>query len=412
MKSLNDSEDFLKMKKIIVFIYALALTAAAPGQQVADNIMKARALCSAEKPEQAVKVLTDAIGLEKDSRLYLERAFARKQLRDFSGAIGDLNEANNLSPESGEFGLAEIYALKGDAATSLYHLELSMNSPSRRSEKEIMLDPAFSSLGNKPEWKLFWKKEWYTPPERSISEIEYYVSAGMVEDSKEELSSLAKNYPGSDEAVYGEALVNMAAGKYGEAISALTGLLADKPGNDKYLRLLAKAQTLSGNAAGASVTYTRLLDSGIADAEIILQRAECYRKTGETDKSLRDIERYLGYYPDSKAALSLAGKVEAASGDNLKALDYFSRNVKLNPGDPECYTDRANSYFISKSWEWAARDYSMSLDLNPANAEAWLNKGIALLNTGRVEEACHDFRKSLSLGNKRATEYISTNCIK
>jgi tetratricopeptide (TPR) repeat protein len=400
------------MKKIIVIAYILAVTITASGQQVSDNIMKARALCSSDKPEQAVKVLSDAIVTEKDSRLYLERADARKQLRDYSGAINDLNEANNTNPSSGEFGLAEIYALKGDAATSLYHLELSMKSPSKRSEKEIMLDPAFNSLENKPEWKQFWKKEWYTFPERSISEIEYYVSAGMTEDSKEVLSELVKNYPGSDEAIYGGALVNMAAGKYNDAITAVTNLLADKPGNEKYLSVLAKIQTISGNAAGASDTYSRMIISGVADADIFLKRAECYRKTGEDDKSLRDIEKYLGYYPDSKEALSLAGKVEAASGDNLKALDYFSRNVKLNPDDPACYIDRANSYFISKSWEWAISDYSMSLDLNPANSDAWLNKGIALLNTGRVEEACHDFRKSLSLGNKKATEYISSNCIK
>ena len=74
--------------------------------------------------------------------------------------------------------------------------------------------------------------------------------------------------------------------------------------------------------------------------------------------------------------------------------------------------DRANSYFVSKSWDWAIKDYSMSLDLSPANPDVWLNKGIALLNTNRVDDACHDLKKALSLGNKRASEYISRNCIK
>ena len=148
-------------------------------------------------------------------------------------------------------------------------------------------------------------------------------------------------------------------------------------------RLLARAQTLTGNPAGASDTYTQLLSSGVADAEILILRAECYRKTGENDKALKDIEKYLDLYPENKDALSLAGKIEAVSGDNLKALDYFSRNLKLHPNDPECYVDRANSYFVSRSWDWAIKDYSMSLDLSPANSDAWLNKGIALLNTAR-----------------------------
>jgi len=67
--------------------------------------------------------------------------------------------------------------------------------------------------------------------------------------------------------------------------------------------------------------------------------------------------------------LDLAGKVEARAGDNLKALQYFSENLKLHPNDPECYIDRADSYFVSRSWDLAINDYSMSLDLNPANSE-------------------------------------------
>ena len=118
-------------------------------------------------------------------------------------------------------------------------------------------------------------------------------------------------------------------------------------------RLLARSQTASGNPAGASDTYSQLFNSGVADAELLLLRAECYRKTGESDKALKDVEKYLDLYPENKTALSLAGKVQASSGDNIKALDYFSRNLKLHPNDPECYIDRANSYFVSRSWDWA-----------------------------------------------------------
>ena len=43
-----------------------------------------------------------------------------------------------------------------------------------------MLDPAFSSIENRSEWRQFWKKDWYTGIEKSISEIEYYISAGKL----------------------------------------------------------------------------------------------------------------------------------------------------------------------------------------------------------------------------------------
>jgi len=226
------------------------------------------------------------------------------------------------------------------------------------------------------------------------------------------LAELKLSYPDNDEVKYAEALINISGGKYAETVRLASELIDENPSNEKYLRLLGKAQTSASNPAGASLTYSRLLESGVADAELIFLRADCYRKTGEYEKALSDIQKYLDIYPENKAGISMAGKIEAASGDNINALRYFTENLKVHPNDAECYIDRANSYFVSKSWDWAIKDYSMSLDLNPSDSGAWLNKGISLLNSGRTEDACHDFRKSLNLGNKRASEYISRSCIK
>lgn len=400
------------MKKILTLFWIFLSAGMVFGQQTVDNLLKARAFIEAGKPEQAINLLTVAIGVAKDSRLYTERAEANILKGDYSGAIGDFNEANKIIPSSGEYGLSRIYAIKGDAATSLYHLEMNLNSAFKKSEKEILLDPAFGNIENRQEWRQFWKKEWYSKSEKSISEIEYYISAGKIDESKDVLSEFKKSNDNDTDLIYAEALINLASGKYAEVMKAVSGLTSINTGNEKYLRILAKAQTGASDPAGASTTYSQLITSGVADAELLMLRADCYRKTGETDKSLTDINKYLEIYPENKAALSLAGKVEAKSGDNLKALEYFSKNLKLHPNDPECYVDRADSYFISKSWDLAVDDYSMSLDLKPANSDVWLNKGIALLNSGKTEDACHDFRRSFRLGNKRVTDYISRNCIK
>jgi tetratricopeptide (TPR) repeat protein len=159
------------MKQIAALTFIVLFSGAVTAQQPAELIMKARALNASGKPDQAVKVLTDALSISGDSRYYTERAGIKLGQHEYSDAINDLNEANRVSPSSGEFGLSQIYALKGDAATSLYHLELSMNSSYKRTEKEIMLDPALSKIQNRPEWRQFWKKEWYSEIEKSIPEI-------------------------------------------------------------------------------------------------------------------------------------------------------------------------------------------------------------------------------------------------
>ena len=412
MKLQNDFEQLFAMKKITAFVWIMMLSLSGYSQQTVDYLLKARALTEEGKPDLAIAQLTKAISESKDSRLFVERADANVVKGDYSGAISDYNEANKLTPSSGEYGLSRIYALKGDASTALYHLELNLRSGYRRGEKDIMLDPAFGAIENKPEWRQFWKKAWYSEIEEGISEIEFYVSTGKIDEAKTVLSGLKNSYEDNDDILYAEGLINLSSGKPAEAVKIISGLTTRYPENEKYLRLLAKAQTTLSNPAGASVTYSQLINSGVVDAGLLILRAECYRKTGENEKALKDINKYLDYYPDNKEALSLAGKAEAASGDNIKAMELFTKNLKLHPNDADCYVDRANSYFVSKSWDWAIKDYTMSLDLKPGNSDVWLNKGISLLNSGKAEDACHDFRRSLALGNKRASEYISRNCIK
>jgi tetratricopeptide (TPR) repeat protein len=400
------------MQKKLLSIFFFGISLIMTGQKPVDYLMKGKALVETGKPDDAVVILSKALENYPESNvIYLGRAEAFIARGNYSQAINDYNSANLISPLSGEYGLARIYALKGDAATAVYHLEASLKSSFRRSEKEILLDPSFSVIENRPEWRQFWKKEWYGALEKNISEIEYDLSTGNTADARLTLSEISGNYPGNDAIAYAGAMISFAEKKYSESAKTISGLLAEEPENEKYLRLLSRTQEASGNSAGASSTYTRLL--GISpDPELLILRAECYKKTGETGKALDDVVKYLDLYPGNKKAISFAGKIESASGDNIKALAYFSENLKLHPNDAECYVDRANAYFVSRSWDFAINDYGMSLDLHPENSDAWLNKGIALLNSGKNTDACHDFRKSFSLGNKKATEYLSRNCIK
>ena len=400
------------MKKILLFILVFVNILIMNGQKPVDYLMKARALTEAGKFSDAVLLLSMMPESLREYPVLLMRAEAYMSAGDYSQAMNDFNSSNKTEPLSGEYGLAQIYGLKGDAPTAIYHLELSMKSSFKKSEKEILLDPSFSIIEGRPEWRQFWKKEWYGAPEKGLAEIEYDISAGNIQEAKQILSGLSGEYPDNNNIIYALALISFAEAKYGESVKSLTLLLAEEPGNEKFLRLLANTQVASGNQVGASTVYSQLLDLNIPDPELLILRAECYRKSGETGRAMEDINRYLDLYPGSKKALSFAGKTESADGDNIKALAFFSENLKLHPNDAECYIDRANAYFISKSWDWAVKDYSMSLDLQPGNSDAWLNKGIALLGTGKKDDACFDFRQSFNLGNKKATEYISRYCLK
>jgi tetratricopeptide (TPR) repeat protein len=400
------------MKTIPVIIFAAMCPVILLAQNITDDLLRAKAMMDHGDNTSAVSFLSSSLLKTRDSRLLLLRGDAFAASGKYTEAIDDFTAAGNLEPNSGEYGLARIFSLKGDVKISLIHLERNIGSSFRKSEKEIMLDPAFAVIENTPEWRLFWKKERYTVPEEKLSEIEYSISAGKRDDASELLKELTGSWPNDNKTIYSKALVDISDRRYSEAIEALTGLLSEDKDNPAYMKQLAKAQMESGNPAGASVTYGNIIGKGTADARVFYQRAECFRKTGEYDKALSDLGRYLELYPENREALSLAGRTSAESGDNLRAIEYYSRNLKLHPSDPGCYVDRANAYFVSRTWENAVTDFTMALDLKPDDPDVWLNKGIAQLSLGKSDDACHDFRKAMSLGNKKAASYISRNCIK
>jgi tetratricopeptide (TPR) repeat protein len=400
------------MRRAFAILYFIIVAVIVSGQGNYDLLLRAKALHELGRTGEAVNILSGAMASSQDSRIYLLRADLLMASGNYSGAQTDYDKANSLKPLSGEYGLSRLFALKRDAKTSLIHLEKNLASPFKKEEKEIFLDPVFSLIENTPEWRLFWKTERYNDEERLVSEIEYSVSRGSREDALTSYKELSGRYPSEDKTGYAKALVDYSMQKYPESVTGLTKLLSVDKGNIDYLDLLSRVQTAAGNMPGAAAAYSRMIELEHPDATLFIKRADCYRKMQDYDKASADIDKFLLLYPEDSEAIRLKGRLESERGDNLKAIELFSKNINLHSENPQVFIDRGNSYFVSRSWDYAEKDYSMALDLDPANSDVWLNKGIALINTGRTEEACHDFRKALELGNKKAAGYISRSCIK
>lgn len=400
------------MKKLYAFIVPVIMAYSAGGQPAPDYLFKARALMESGKNDEAVQILSAAIAKNTDSRCYIMRGDAFTAAGRYQEAENDYNSANAIEHASASYGLARLYALRGEADKSLGYLEANLDSRYRRSEKEIMLDPAFLKIQNTPEWRQFWKKDRFSIPETKIREIRFYLSSGKKEAATDVLSELLREYQSDKLTIYGKALVDYEYKRYQDVITAMSKIRVTDKNNIDFLELLAKSQMASGNPSGAINTYSAIIESGTTDAVYFLRRAESCIKTGEFEKAMKDISRYLEFYPENREALMMAGKTASLSGDNLKSISYFTRNIELHPGDPECFINRADAYFSGKSWELAANDYSMALDLKPDIPDAWLNKGIALVNAGKTEDGCYNLRKAYSLGSKKAVPLLNKYCIR
>ena len=272
------------MKRIIFILLLAGLFQVASSQKTFDYLLKGKALIDAGNQDDAVILLTDALKLQTDYHLFTLRASAYLDKRDFVSAISDFKAADKIENGSGSYGLAQTFASKGDVVTSLSYLDINLNSLFKKSEKDILLDPAFKFVENTSEWRLFWKKERYSLFETGLSELEYQVSVGNSTEAESVYNELQKENPAEPDLVYAKALVAYSKKNFSDVINLLSVLPASKT-DEKKLRLLAKAQSGSGNYIGAALTYSDLINRQIIDAGLLFLRAECYRKSGDRNKA-------------------------------------------------------------------------------------------------------------------------------
>ena len=90
----------LTMKKTIIILAAFLFSEILCAQTPADYIIRARALTKSGKAEEAVRLLSEAVRIHNDSRLYCEKAEAEIATGDLSAAIADFNTANSIEQYS------------------------------------------------------------------------------------------------------------------------------------------------------------------------------------------------------------------------------------------------------------------------------------------------------------------------
>lgn len=382
------------------------------GQAVSGYYTVAAAYIDRSMYAEAIEIYTGAMEKNDDYRLYTARGKAFLLRGDIDAAINDFSYANMLKPGSGYLGLARAFALAADIPEAIENLKYHLQSDYRLPRKNIMLDTCFRSLEDAPGWRELWKTSWYNRIEEAVAEAEYYISAGKTEEAAKVLSGIEYIYSDRAETDYIKGLVAAAKNNTPLAREQLRRAI-EKDGSKYSFWNLYIEQLISDNDYLAAANACGIaLEHFPEKTALILKKSENLYRANDPGPALKQAERYLDLYPGDEEAMRLAGTVSAENGEYNKSLNYFSKNIDNNPGNPQCFTDRAGVYLKIKSWDAAVYDYSMALDLWPRNGDAYYNKGIALINSGKNEKACHDFRMALRYGNRKAASMLSKYCIR
>jgi predicted Zn-dependent protease len=400
------------MKKILFSLAVLLASLMASGQAGYETLLSAVTLAGRGEAREAAALLPATSDINGDASLLTVRGDIYLKASMLKEAKSDYMRAESLRQGSGLYGLAKCAAAEGDAKTCISLLEAHLRSSLRKSEPQILLDDAFRSVTDSPEWRALWKKEWYKVYERKSWEIDNYLKSGRNDLAEGAYAELASLYPEMPVTEYCHARILMVSGRYREAADILATITQGSETPASWLYALAEARDGEGNPYAAATVYDRLIDARTADPGLLLKKARMLIRSGDRDAAKKEMQRYIAIDPDNTEALGLIGRTYAEEGAIYEALPYLNENVEKHPGEASAFRLRGDAWLAARSWDRAAEDYTMSLDLDPDNGTVNLNLGIALVNSGKSEDACHYLRRARSLGVKEATDYLAKYCLR
>lgn len=149
-------------------------------------------------------------------------------------------------------------------------------------------------------------------------------------------------------------------------------------------------QPLIGGVFSARTTAAQQLRSWL-DQAVALQQG------GQWSESAAVCERVLQQQPRSIDALHLAGVAHVQLRDHRKAVDLFTRALKVNRNSASLYNNRGAAYAALEEFDRAVSNYNHAIELEPDFEQAYNNRGNVLLRLGRHQEAIRDYEKAIAL---------------
>ena len=150
--------------------------------------------------------------------------------------------------------------------------------------------------------------------------------------------------------------------------------------------------------AEAQQIYERLLDSGLADANVYANLAALHQIGGRSSESIPLLEQAIALQPAYPEALLNLGNALQTTGRSEDAIKAFRQAIALNPALPEAHTGLGVALQAYGQLDEAILHHREALELRPAYPAAWSNLGLALRTKGDcLQEGIAAFREALKL---------------
>lgn len=223
-----------------------------------------------------------------------------------------------------------------------------------------------------------------------------WMAQGLYADADNEMQSLLKEFPDSDDVKLQAGLLYLTEKKTRACIAVFEKMLQSRPGDQRILAGLATAYVQQGSPDSAIQMMLREVqkDPSAAKRQLLANLAE---KLGKFDLALQQFQLLAEAYPDISEYQFEEGKIYDFLGDKKNAIRNFEAAQHLAPKDATKEGRLALAYDEAGLLDQADASYARSLQSNPSDPVLLNNRAYFLAKTGRnPEEALRLAQSALS----------------
>jgi Flp pilus assembly protein TadD len=193
-----------------------------------------------------------------------------------------------------------------------------------------------------------------------------------------------------------------AMGNRPEAITQLSQIVKDNPGDLDGLTVLAEMLRADKQYAQAATVYSQAIDidkgAHLGDWVLYYERGIAYERGNQWDKAQPDFLKALDLDPDEPQVLNYLGYTWVDKGENLdQALDMIQKAVKATPTDGFIVDSLGWAFFKLGRFADAVTTLEQAVQLKPNDPQINDHLGDAYWKAGRKLEAHFQWNIAASL---------------
>lgn len=276
---------------------------------------------------------------------YFKRAVLNLKAENFEDALADINRADQLKPNRGEYYFIKSKVLKelGDnkaLGVALNAEALDYSQP----DLYILIGELFTQRGEFTKAGEYFKRAENIYPQNG--ELEY--SRGIFYAKKGDTLSATQSFYAAiryKPRIFSsyDQLIKIYNKRKMVDSALLINELSIKRFPQKKEMIFNKAQILenTGLLDSARVTYERYLEINPSAKEVFAHIGSIYFKKKNYPAALTNFEKLIAASPENAMAYHMAGKCKEQLAELDKAREYYEKALKRAPDDPTIKTDLA-----------------------------------------------------------------------